>query len=84
MLIVNVYQAKTQLSRLLAQVEAGAEIVIARRGNPIARLVPDAGKPARRRLGYDDGAYEVGDLFAPLGDDELAAWYRSPLDPRSP
>lgn len=37
---VNVYEAKTQLSKLLEQVEAGDEIVIARNGRPIARLVP--------------------------------------------
>ena len=37
--VVNVHQAKTQLSRLLAQVEAGEEVVIARRGEPVARLV---------------------------------------------
>ena len=36
---VNVHQAKTQLSRLLAQMEAGEEVVIARRGQPVARLV---------------------------------------------
>ena len=39
MVIVNVHQAKTQLSRLLAQVEAGEEVVVARRGKPVARLV---------------------------------------------
>lgn len=39
--IVNVHDAKTQLSRLLARVEAGEEIVIARAGRPIARLVPE-------------------------------------------
>ena len=37
--VVNVHEAKTQLSRLLAQVEAGEEVVIARRGQPVARLV---------------------------------------------
>ena len=37
---VNVYEAKTQLSKLLEQVEAGEEIVIARNGTPVARLVP--------------------------------------------
>ena len=39
--IVNVHDAKTQLSKLLARVEAGEEIVIARAGKPIARLVPE-------------------------------------------
>lgn len=39
--VVNVHEAKTQLSKLLARVEAGEEIVIARAGHPIARLVPE-------------------------------------------
>ena len=38
--MVNVHQAKTHLSQLLQEVEAGAEVVIARAGMPIARLVP--------------------------------------------
>ena len=37
--VVNVHRAKTELSRLLARVEAGEDIVIARRGQPVARLV---------------------------------------------
>lgn len=45
---VNVYEAKTQLSRLLTRVEAGEEIVIARAGVPIARLVPERPGTARR------------------------------------
>ena len=84
MIIVNVYEAKTRLSRLLAQVEAGAEIVIARRGRPIARLVPNIEMPARRRLGYDDGEYDVGDLLDPLSEDEVRAWYGKPIDPETP
>ncbi len=43
---VNVYDAKTHLSRLLERVEAGEEIVIARAGKPVARLVP-AARPQR-------------------------------------
>ena len=38
--VVNVHEAKTQLSKLLARVEAGEEIVIARAGTPVARLMP--------------------------------------------
>lgn len=37
---VNIYEAKSQLSRLVDEVEAGAEIVIARNGRPVARIVP--------------------------------------------
>ncbi|MGQ0773304.1 MAG: type II toxin-antitoxin system Phd/YefM family antitoxin [Pseudonocardiales bacterium] len=48
---VNVYEAKTQFSKLLEQVEAGDEIVIARNGKPIARLVPLQRTAAPRQLG---------------------------------
>lgn len=68
---VNVYDAKTQLSKLLARVEQGEEIVIARAGRPIARLVPIRARAPgadRGRVSYDDG------LHAPLGDDEIADW----------
>lgn len=47
--IVNVYEAKTQLSALLAEVEAGGEVVIARAGRPVARLIA-AGTVAQRRI----------------------------------
>ena len=74
MLTVNVHQAKTQLSRLLAQVEAGEEVVIARRGEPVARLVRC--KPrGKRRFGSMKGKIFVDDsILDPLPDDELAAW----------
>lgn len=52
---VNVHEAKTQLSKLLARVAAGEEIVIARAGKPVARLVPVAQKRKRRVLGLDAG-----------------------------
>ena len=71
---VNVHQAKTQLSRLLAQVEAGKEVVIARRGEPVARLVRC--KPrGKRRFGSMKGKIFVDDsILDPLPDDELSAW----------
>jgi len=46
---VNVYEAKTHLSQLLDRAAAGEEIVIARAGRPIARLVPLSGAPSRPR-----------------------------------
>jgi prevent-host-death family protein len=51
----NVHQAKTQLSRLLERAERGEEIVIARGGRPVARLVPYRPRQARRRLGRAKG-----------------------------
>ena len=74
MSIVNVHQAKTQLSRLLAQVEAGEEVVIARRGQPVARLV--SCKPrSKRQFGALKGKIALTDaFFEPLPEDELKLW----------
>ena len=72
--VVNVHQAKTQLSRLLAQVEAGEEVLIARRGEPVARLV--ACKPrSKRQPDVLKGKIVVpDDFFEPLPEEELRRW----------
>ena len=74
MVVVNVSQAKTQLSRLLARVEAGEEVVIARRGKPVARLV--GCQPRKeRRPGRLKGKIVVPDDFLdPLPEEELKLW----------
>ncbi|MXY79249.1 MAG: type II toxin-antitoxin system Phd/YefM family antitoxin [Chloroflexi bacterium] len=77
MVTVNVHEAKTQLSRLLAQVEAGEEVTIARNGAPVARLV--AYKPrGKREFGAMKGDKfweEMGDLILePLPEEELRLW----------
>ena len=74
MLLVNVHEAKTQLSRLLARVEAGEDVVIARRGEPVARLV--GCKPrSRRQPDVLKGKIVIPEsFFDPLPEDELAAW----------
>ena len=76
MTTVNVHEAKTQLSKLIEAVEAGEEIIIARAGKPVARLMPlEAAKP-RRQLGLQAGRLSVPDDFdAPLPDDVLASFY---------
>lgn len=72
--VVNVHQAKTELSRLLARVEAGEDVVIARRGQPVARLVACT-VPARRQPDVLKGKVVVPDsFFEPLPEDELVAW----------
>jgi prevent-host-death family protein len=72
---VNVHEAKTHLSRLLSRVERGDEVVIARAGRPIARLVPFDVQAERPRFGLDIGRFEVPDDFnAPLPDDVLATF----------
>ena len=70
---VNIYDAKTQLSRLVDRAAAGEEILIARAGKPVARLVAlDAAAP--RRPGLLRGLAVPDALFAPLDPDEAAAW----------
>lgn len=66
---VNIYAAKTQLSRLVDQVNAGEEVVITRHGRPVARLVPIADQ-RQRKLGTLKGKVWMADDFdAPLPDD---------------
>lgn len=72
MTTVNVYEAKTHLSRLLQRAQAGEEIVIAKHGKPLARLVP-LELPGPREPGLLRGELG-GDIFEPLPEDELAAW----------
>ncbi len=74
MLTVNVHEAKTNLSRLLAQVEAGEEVVIARNGKPVARLVSVKTR-GKREFGSMKGLIKLDDsFFDPLPEEELAAW----------
>ncbi|MBA3621604.1 MAG: type II toxin-antitoxin system Phd/YefM family antitoxin [Actinomycetota bacterium] len=71
---VGVHEAKTHLSRLLALVASGEEVVINRSGRPVARLVP-VGLSGQRQFGLDEGVYEVGEDFdAPLPDELLEAF----------
>ena len=73
MVTVNVHEAKTNLSRLLAQVEAGEEVVIARNGKPVARLVRC--RRGKRQFGSMAGRIKIDDsFFDPLPEEELAAW----------
>lgn len=78
MTVVTIHKAKTELSKLLKRVEAGEEIVIARGGKEVAKLVPlqpvaakSRGRGALKHLGLHipDSVF-----FDPLPDDELDAW----------
>jgi prevent-host-death family protein len=74
---VNIHEAKTHLSRLLADVAAGEEIVIAKAGKPVARLVPVTGQRPDRVLGVDAGCVVINDDFdAPLPNEVLAGFER--------
>jgi prevent-host-death family protein len=73
---VGVHEAKTHLSRLLEDVAAGEEVVITRRGEEVASLVP-VRRSSVRRLGIDRGRFVVPEDFdAPLPEDLLAAFER--------
>ena len=74
MVVVNVHEAKTQLSRLLARVEAGEDVVIARRGEPVARLV--GCKPrSKRQADILKGKVVIPEsFFDPLPEEELTVW----------
>jgi len=72
--IINVHEAKTQLSKLLDRAHRGEEVVICKSGKPYARLVPLKPLPERKG-GWLKG--ELGDaFFEPLSDDDLEGWER--------
>ena len=74
MTVFTVHQAKSQLSRLLALVGKGEEVVIARGNEPVARIVPfESAKP--RRPGALKGKIALTPaFFEPLPSDDIAAW----------
>jgi prevent-host-death family protein len=73
--IVTIHTAKTTLSQLLARVEAGEEIILARGKVPIAKLVPLRTPAAKREFGVLRGAISVGpEFFEELTEAELAEW----------
>ena len=69
---VNIHYAKTHLSRLLRLVGEGTEVVIAKSGAPVARLVPITSPEPRRPGGFSFG---IGDeFFEPLPESEQEVW----------
>ncbi len=80
MLTVNVHEAKTQLSKLLEAVEAGAEVTIARAGRPVARLVALADNRPPRRLGGLVGRLNIPEDFDDPLPDEVLALFQGTAD----
>lgn len=60
---VNIHEAKTHLSRLLERVTMGEEVIIAKAGKPVAKLVPLGARPKKRVLGSAKGEFTVPDDF---------------------
>jgi prevent-host-death family protein len=74
---VNIHEAKTHLSRLLDRVSQGEEVVIAKAGKPVARLVPINGRPERRVPGSASGRIVIGEDFdASLPEEVLESFER--------
>ena len=71
---VNIHEAKTHSSRLLEEVANGGEVVIAKAGYSVARLVPWRDSRTERRFGWDAGLFEVPEDFErPLPDEIMAS-----------
>lgn len=71
---VTIHDAKTNLSRLIAAVEAGEEVIIARGKQPVARLVP-VETPPKRVAGLWKGKISINsEFFEPMSEEELRLW----------
>jgi len=70
---VNIYEAKTQLSKLIEQAEKGNEVIIAKAGKPVARLTAIHEVHKKRLLGLLNNQFNIpNDFDAPLPDELLA------------
>jgi prevent-host-death family protein len=73
-IIMNMQEAKTNLSRLVKAAQAGDEVVIANRGVAAVRLMP-VEKKAKRELGFVKSGGDLPDsFFEPLSEEELRLW----------
>ncbi len=81
MVMVNMHEAKTHLSRFVEQAAAGEEIIIAKAGKPVAKLVPLGTASARRTLGMFKGKLNVPDDFdSPLPDEAIGLFQHGPIE----
>ena len=73
--VINIHQAKTHLSRIVDEVAAGREVIIAKAGRKVARLVPIEPKPRPKKLGRLKGKFRIPDDFnQPLDEQVIAAF----------
>jgi prevent-host-death family protein len=75
MKIVNMHDAKTQLSRLVEAATNGVPFVIAKAGKPMVRVTSIDAPPALRRLGFMQGEITVPDDFNTMGADTIASLF---------
>jgi prevent-host-death family protein len=76
---VNIHEAKTHLSRLIEEVEAGEEVIIARNGKPVAQLMPIHKMRSPRTPGGWKGQVRIADDFDETSEDLIDAFYNNPV-----
>jgi prevent-host-death family protein len=79
---VNIHEAKTHFSRLLERVAMGEEVIIAKAGTPVAKLVPLKTMPKKRVFGSAKGDFTVPDDFNDPDPDIEDLFYNGPLLPK--
>jgi prevent-host-death family protein len=77
---LNLYEAKTQLSSLVEQAAAGEEIIIAKNGKPMAKLVPFRDRPLRKPGRLKGKIWISKDFDAPLPQEVIDSWYNSKIE----
>ena len=80
-MIANMHEAKTHFSRLVERAVAGEDVVIAKAGKPVARLVPYVEQRKARVPGRWKGKVEMASDFDELPGDVLASFYESEIFP---
>lgn len=81
---INIHEAKTHLSRFVDRAAGGEEIIIAKAGKPMAKLVPLLDTSSRRNLGMFKGKLNVPDDFdAPLSDEVVKLFESNVIEPPS-
>ncbi len=84
MLTINIHEAKTHLSRFIEKAAVGEEIIIAKAGKPIAKLVPLHSLPSPRNLGMFKGQLNVPEDFdAALSEDVAMQFQSEAIEPSS-
>lgn len=72
---VNIHAAKSRLSELLREVEAGTDVIVARAGQPVAKLIPWPPKPPERKIGFWDGQIHIYEDDIVGSDPEIIAMF---------
>jgi prevent-host-death family protein len=78
---LNIYEAKTRLSQLVDRAAAGEEVIIARNGRPVARLVPIQRQPVKRVPGAWKGKVWMAPDFDEPDEEMIDAMYNGPVFP---